>query len=773
MKKLHQRLRQKYPWYHKWHKHPKHNLFHWLSLIAFSELAIVFALAVTVVANGGTNTTKAGYCARQAPAINIHSPMQINVHPGGTDNFNFTVAKNNNCPTADIFVTTISISPEKSGLTLSDESFTDTLPKHGSNIAEPLIFNANHQFSITSDASAAPGARKITITSKNTTKVRYPLVTVSDPIIYNLVSGQPPEGLCVTAPLTLKVGESNPPGGTGAPGDALLYDITATNNDSTACRPRQFQISATSDPSLKFANNHPFPSFNKLDPGKSDTQPMLVRALETAQPGVYNFSIFAFANDMTPISNTATGTFTVKTSVGANPDKCTPAAPQLTLADGDSRKTGIAGTALTYNVTVTNMDSAKCGGSKFSMYTKFADGPGTIGWTSSADIVSPTTFSLEAGQHLVVPVTITSAANAGLLDYGFAINVTGVPTSINDPHRALTTATYGVVAASGTPPLEPTISVTCTSGCASPTLDPATNSLQVFGPFTLSAQVTATYKISDFFYRLDGMGLQPHCPNSSVCSHDFITTAWALNSPHDINIIALKADGSRAAKPLPFTVTLVTNPNNPQVFTSTINLTAVNTTVPLNGQTTLSWTITPAAVACHTGDNWKNADQNNGALDPSQLASGSRVTPPITADTTFTLFCTSPNGADVQAHVDIKLASVGNPPPASGDTAAPKVSLDKPSTGQLYGSADLVRVRTTASDNVAVTKISIILNGTELNSCDGDNVTSCPFSFAAGNFLEPGPNTISARAFDAAGNSADSSATIYGKANVHVNTSNN
>jgi len=41
MKGIHKKLREKYPWYDTWHKHPKHELFHWIIFYLFSVLTVV------------------------------------------------------------------------------------------------------------------------------------------------------------------------------------------------------------------------------------------------------------------------------------------------------------------------------------------------------------------------------------------------------------------------------------------------------------------------------------------------------------------------------------------------------------------------------------------------------------------------------------------------------------------------------------------------------------------------------------------------------------
>ncbi|HEV2835346.1 MAG TPA: Ig-like domain-containing protein, partial [Pyrinomonadaceae bacterium] len=90
--------------------------------------------------------------------------------------------------------------------------------------------------------------------------------------------------------------------------------------------------------------------------------------------------------------------------------------------------------------------------------------------------------------------------------------------------------------------------------------------------------------------------------------------------------------------------------------------------------------------------------------------------------------------------------------PASGDNTPPTVSITSPTDGSLVARKSTVTINASASDNVGVTRVEFLVNGT-LQCTD----TATPYSC---NWRVPGaPNKnyqLQARAFDVAGNSATS-----------------
>jgi hypothetical protein len=85
------------------------------------------------------------------------------------------------------------------------------------------------------------------------------------------------------------------------------------------------------------------------------------------------------------------------------------------------------------------------------------------------------------------------------------------------------------------------------------------------------------------------------------------------------------------------------------------------------------------------------------------------------------------------------------------DTQPPTVSISSPGTGTVVKGS--VAVNVAAADNVGVTKVDLLLDGTLFAS---DSTTPFAFSWDSTTVLD-GSHTLEARAFDAAGNTASSS----------------
>src|SRR5258706_315928 len=101
------------------------------------------------------------------------------------------------------------------------------------------------------------------------------------------------------------------------------------------------------------------------------------------------------------------------------------------------------------------------------------------------------------------------------------------------------------------------------------------------------------------------------------------------------------------------------------------------------------------------------------------------------------------------APVTVTVASA--PPPPSGDTTLPTVSITAPSEGATVRGT--VRLTASASDNVGVVGVQFFGDGTAL----GDEVTTAPYSILVDSTTSPdGSHALTAVARDAAGNSKTS-----------------
>ncbi len=123
-------------------------------------------------------------------------------------------------------------------------------------------------------------------------------------------------------------------------------------------------------------------------------------------------------------------------------------------------------------------------------------------------------------------------------------------------------------------------------------------------------------------------------------------------------------------------------------------------------------------------------------------------------------------GADIYfgaGRVDAAAAVLHAAAPVSGDSSPPSVAITSPTGGSAAGT---VSVAVSASDDVGVTRVELRVNGSIVAS--GNN---SPFQFAWNSAALPdGTATLTAAAYDAAGNSALSPAVAVNVANKATDT---
>jgi hypothetical protein len=96
----------------------------------------------------------------------------------------------------------------------------------------------------------------------------------------------------------------------------------------------------------------------------------------------------------------------------------------------------------------------------------------------------------------------------------------------------------------------------------------------------------------------------------------------------------------------------------------------------------------------------------------------------------------------------------------SGDTIAPTVSFQGLSSGSSFNEGSTLAVSMSAQDNVAVTKVELYLNG--VRKCEDLNSPySCSVTVPLGDF------TLTAKAYDAAGNIGEKNIQLIGKAVIN------
>jgi hypothetical protein len=126
----------------------------------------------------------------------------------------------------------------------------------------------------------------------------------------------------------------------------------------------------------------------------------------------------------------------------------------------------------------------------------------------------------------------------------------------------------------------------------------------------------------------------------------------------------------------------------------------------------------------------------------------------VEGDETFSILLQNPTNGATLGTPTTALVTIKDDDIATVDTTAPTVALTSPANATTYTSAQTVTITASASDNVGVSKVELY-DGTTLKGTD----TTAPYSFAwAITSDNNGSHSLTAKAYDAAGNSKISSA---------------
>ena len=108
---------------------------------------------------------------------------------------------------------------------------------------------------------------------------------------------------------------------------------------------------------------------------------------------------------------------------------------------------------------------------------------------------------------------------------------------------------------------------------------------------------------------------------------------------------------------------------------------------------------------------------------------------------------------DAAGNLSSKSIQVGVNATASGDLAAPVVSINSPSNGSSFTIGDIISIAAGASDNVGVKTVALYIDGTLKTT-----LTAAPYNFSWNTTgVASGTHTIGVTAKDAAGNTASAS----------------
>ena len=194
-----------------------------------------------------------------------------------------------------------------------------------------------------------------------------------------------------------------------------------------------------------------------------------------------------------------------------------------------------------------------------------------------------------------------------------------------------------------------------------------------------------------------------------------------VRSVPGVSVSPLTQSGA-PGKAVGYTVT-VTNNNNGACGTGTF---AFTPTVPGGWSSSNSPATLTLAAGASASTSWTVTSSASAPVDTTQVAELAAYDAGATASV-----------AKVQANYIV----------VAPDTAPPSVSIDSPAGGSTVSGT--VAVAASASDNVGVAKVEFYVNGA-LKASD----TSSPYSFSWNTKGLSGTQTLTARAFDAAGNSA-------------------
>ncbi|WP_234399130.1 NEW3 domain-containing protein [Pseudoalteromonas sp. T1lg75] len=186
-----------------------------------------------------------------------------------------------------------------------------------------------------------------------------------------------------------------------APGETVSYSATLTNNDSAECGNSNYSVSAQV-PSGWNATQQSV----SLAPGQSTTVNVSVTSSTSATDGFYDVAINGVNTSDSRYQASTTASYVVEAPVAA----CVSANPQWTLLNSSATEV-VAGTAVTYQGTLTNKDDANCAASTFDVKASLP-----AGWKATSPSVS-----LAPGQSQTLNVSVTSAADANAGVYNFSL----------------------------------------------------------------------------------------------------------------------------------------------------------------------------------------------------------------------------------------------------------------------------------------------------------------------------------------------------------------
>lgn len=275
----------------------------------------------------------------------------------------------------------------------------------------------------------------------------------------------------------------------------------------------------------------------------------------------------------------------------------------------------------------------------------------------------------------------------------------------------------------------PTVSITAPAGGST-----------VSGTVNVTANASDASGISKVDFIIDGTTVSTD--TTAAYSYSWNTTT-ATNGSHTIQAKAYDTAGNTATSS---TVTVTVNNQTADTTAPTISaFTASPTTATVGATVTLSATATDnvgvTKVEFYDGSTMLNSDTSS----PYSYAWNT---------TSATTGAHSMTAKAYDAAGNVKTSSVVSVTlNSAADTTAPTVSITAPTNGSSVTTGSVVTINATAADNVGVTKVDFLVDGAVVNTD-----TSSPYSYGWNTTgVSSGTHNITAKAYDAAGNTTTSS----------------
>ncbi len=369
----------------------------------------------------------------------------------------------------------------------------------------------------------------------------------------------------------------------------------------------------------------------------------------------------------------------------------------------------------------------------------------------TVSITSPINGTTVSGN---IPVNVTAADNVGVNRVVYFVDGVSISTDNASPYvfnwntasysnvsHAVTARAYDAAGNSAS------ASVTVTVSNVTPDTTPPTasvtspaNGATVSGSVNISATATDNIGVARVQFIVDGVVRSTD--NASPFSYNWNTVA-ETNGSHSLVAKAFDAAGNNASA----SITVTVSNSVPDATLPTVSLTA-----PANGATVSGTTSVNATASDNVGVA-RVEFSVDGVLRNSDTTNPYSYSWNTTAETnaSHTLLARAYDAAGNSASVSVTV-TVSNV--SAGDTTVPTISVSNPANGsKVYGT---VSVSANASDNVGVSRVEFYIDGS-LKTTD----TTSPYSYSWNTKTASyGSHSVSARAYDAAGNNAAGSVSV-------------